>query len=119
MTFDDLALTFIKWGYVINPNEYDNFKNYLSEMLKRKRVMQIWDNMGLCYIILFHLTDDYETLYKKGLWHIPEDNPNGKQIYIDKMVCEGMDIPLRRAIQESIESTFPNVVEGYFPAPLS
>ena len=114
MIFDDLALTMIRWGYLINPSEYENFKTYLHGMLQKKRVMLIWSKVGLEAIILFHITNDYETLYKKSLWHIPEDEPDGKQIYVDKMVCRQMDMPLRRAIQTSIESNFPNVGEGYY-----
>jgi len=97
-----------------NPSEYENFKEYLHGMLEKKRVMLIWSKTDLEAIILFHLTNNYDKLYKKPLWYIPDDEPDGKQIYVDKMVCRHMDQPLRRAIQTSIETNFPNVMEGYY-----
>ena len=83
-------------------------------MMKKNRVMLIDGPKGIEAIIMFHLTNSFEKLYKKGLWDIPEDEPDGSQIYIDKMICRKWSFSLRRKIQDTIEDYFPNVLEGYY-----
>lgn len=118
MTFQDIDRLLFSWGYFLNRAEYQNFKEYLEEMLRRKRVMFIWDNNTIQAVITFFLTDNWETFLHKGLWEIRDDNPEGCQIFIDKMICKQWTLKLRRALQEAIELNF-NVSEGhYYHAPL-
>jgi len=118
MTFDLLAKVFNSWDYQINPEEYDNFKAYFEEMLRRKRVMIIKEDYFVKAVLTYFLTDNWEEHLHKGLWEIKPDNPDGKQIFIDKMICQNWKLPIRRLLQEAIETNF-NVLEGhYYHAPL-
>lgn len=114
MTLDDVVDSLLEWGYVINPREYDRFRDYVREMFARERVLMMFKEDELMAIILFHITNDYERLYKKGLWDIPDGDPEGHQVYIDKMVCKSMTLPLRRAIASAIVNKYPRVDEGYY-----
>lgn len=114
MTFDQLANEFLSWGHCIKPEHYEHFKQYLRKMMRLNRVMFISENEKPEAVVMFHLTNDYSKLYKKGLWDIPEDEPDGSQIYIDKMICKSWTFPLRRKIQQTIEDYFPNVKVGYY-----
>ena len=114
MTFDDLATEFLTWGKCIKPDQYENFKKYLREMMHRNRVMFITNANKVEAVVMFHLTNNYDKLYKKSMWAIPEDEPDGSQIYIDKMICKAWNPPLRRKIQQTIEDYFPQVKVGYY-----
>lgn len=114
MTFDQLTTVFIAWGYAVRSDQYDDFMTYTSNMLKKKRVMLIRSENGLEAIIFFFLTNDYSKLYKKSRWAIPDDEPQGSQVYIDKMICKKWTHLIRRQVQDFIESNFPNVQEGFY-----
>lgn len=118
MTFDQLTKVFIPWGFLVNQNEYSKFESYFMEMLKRNRVMLIRDKNELVAILTYFLTDNWKEYLWKGLWEVKDDNPEGSQIFIDKMVCKNWNIPMRHLLQEAIETNF-NVLEGhYYHAPL-
>lgn len=114
MTFLDLASLFIRWGYLIKPHHYKNFELYFKEMLRRNRVMIVQNDTEIQAVLTYFLTDDYETLYKKSHWDIPRENPEGHQIYVDKMICKNWKVPIRRIVQDLIEDSFPNVMEGHY-----
>ena len=114
MTTNDLTDMILKWGYVINPTELDSFKYYVGEMLKRERVLTMWKGKKIKAIILFHVTNDYESVLKKSLWTLPEEVEDGHQLYLDKIVCEKMTLQLRRAIERELRLRFPKVNECYY-----
>ena len=114
MTFDHLANLFYNWGWEVKPQHYQGFKSYLLEMMRRKRVMIVFKGELIDAVITYFLTNDYTKIYKKGEWDIPNDEPHGSQIYVDKMICRRWTPTLRRYVQEMIETTFPNVLEGYY-----
>ena len=76
--------------------------------------MCIFSDGKLKAILTFFITDNYEALYKKSMWQVSDDEPDGKQFYIDKMVCAKFDKPLRIAINQHVAETFPNVDYAYY-----
>lgn len=112
MRFHNLAAMFYRWGWHIKHDHYVAFSDYVKEMLKRKRVFAIYDNAEIIAIVFYYLSNDYRLIYKKGTWDVVNDDPNGHQIYIDKMVCKKFDRNVLRAIKQSIEDEFPNITEG-------
>lgn len=114
MRFNQLSILFYEWGWQINHDHYVAFSDYLKEMLKMNRVMMIQNNGEIEAIILYYLTNDYEKLYKKKTWELAKDEPYGSQIYIDKMVCKKFTKEIRKALQEAIESEYPNVTLGVY-----
>lgn len=114
MNFNSLCNAFLDWGFYLPPAHYVGFKKYIETMVHRNRLIAIEDENGLCAIITFFLTNDYETFYKKGLWDTPLDDDNGTQIYVDKMVCSKYSKDLRNALKETIEELFPLVEIGVY-----
>ena len=114
MTFDNLLHIFESWGFDLKPEHYYDFKQYAHQMLKRHRVIVITSDGQIEAILFFFLTFNYQKLYKKSEWQVPDDNPDGNQIYIDKMICKRWAKDIRRKAQELIESTFPDVKSGYY-----
>lgn len=110
----DLAKYFYDWGWEIKHEYFVAFSDYLKEMLKRQRVIVIQNGEEVEAIIFFFLTHDFGLLYKKRTWDIVEDESDGSQIYIDKMVCRKFTKALRKELQDSIESKFPNVNVGVY-----
>lgn len=114
MTFLQLSNIFISWGFQIKPYEYQAFEYYTQEMLRRDRVMVIRDEQDFKAVIFYYLTNDYTKLYKKSTWETPGDEPEGHQIYMDKVVCQRWTKELRGALKRAILDKFPQVQEGYY-----
>ena len=107
MKFNDIITLFNSWGYVVNPSCMSDFKHYLDTMLSRNRVVLINDGDSIKAVMFFFITDDYNKVYKKPTWAVPEENPEGKQIYVDKFICQNFNLALRRQMQDMIEDFFP------------
>lgn len=114
MRFSHLAKLFYEWGWQIKHDQYVNFCDYLQFMLRKNRVILIEKDGRVDGVILFYLTNDYTKLYKKQTWSTINDEENGHQIYIDKMVCRKYTRELRDAIKSAIEERFPNVEIGIY-----
>lgn len=114
MTFEFLSEIFRSWGYQIPTRNYWKFDLYFREMLKRERVMAIYDGPLLTAILIFYLTDDFNKVYKKGSWDLAIDNPEGHQIYIDKFACQRFRPVIHRLINEAVAERFPNVTEALY-----
>lgn len=102
------------WGFEVHPNHYFMFEGYLTEMLKKDRVMVVWNGPFIEAVILFYLTNDYNKLYKKSMWQVVQDDENGSQLYIDKMICRHWTKGLRENIQRAIQEKFPQIKEAYY-----
>lgn len=114
MRFNHLAKLFYEWGWEIKHEHYVAFSDYLKEMLKRNRVMIVMNGEEIEAVIFFYLTNDYTRLYRKPTWAIVEDEPDGSQIYIDKMVCKKFTKELHIRLYQAIEERFPQVVEAFY-----
>ena len=114
MTFENIVQELASWGQILQGRHYEGFREYFYKMLGKKRVMFFWNDDNLEAVLFFFLTNDYETLYKKGLWDVPDDEPEGHQLYGDKLICKRFTLSLRRKIQYAVEDTFPSVEEGYY-----
>ena|SRR3990167_1150201 len=101
-------------GYMPKTEHYWEYKNYVNEMLRRNRVLSVIDESIIKCLIFFFITNNYEDIYKKSTWFLPNEDLHGNQIYIDKMVCASWTPSLRRFVQSSIEEKFPNVNEAYY-----
>ena len=114
MTFDDLYWTFCSWGFAIKPEYYQRFKVYFEEMLRRKRVLIISEGNQFQAVIMFFITRNHETLANKPEFSIPYDDENGTEIYIDKMIAKSFNLKLKRIVQDTFESLYPNVQIGFW-----
>lgn len=114
MTSYNIIQLFYTWGWKISPLEYKNFLNYFEKMLKKDRVIIIRDDVAVRAVVFYFLTNDYNSIYKKYNWDVPEDDPLGSQIYIDKMVAQFCNRRILKYLQEAIETKFPNVEVGVY-----
>ena len=114
MRFGQLAKIFQEWGWEIKHEHYVAFSDYLKEMLKRRRVIVIMRDNNIEAIFTYYLTDDFNKIYKKRTWDVVDDDQNGHQIYIDKMIAKNVNIRTIRTIQDFIEENFPNVDIGIY-----
>lgn len=114
VTFPELAWIMEQWGYKIKAEEFESFRAYTQGMFNRRRALIIKSGKSLEAIIFYFLTNDFEMIYKKGTWDIPEDNPAGSQIYLDKMICRRWNKQIRNVVKEAIETKFPCVLEGVY-----
>ena len=107
MTFEHLANLFYNWGYEVKMEHYFLFRNYLLNMLNRDRVLIVKSGQLIEAIATYYLTNDYTKIYKKHTWDLVDDEPDGKQVYVDKMVCRRYSRFLRNLIGSSFEERFP------------
>lgn len=114
MRFHQLAQLFYTWGWEVKHENYVAFSDYLKDMLKKDRVFVIYENSIIVAVLLYFLTDDYTKVYKKRTFDTITDNPEGHQIYIDKMICKKWTPSLRHYIKSQILEKFPGVQEGYY-----
>ena len=112
--FGHLSRLFYDWGWEIRVEQYVPFCDYLKEMLKRNRVMVIKNDEEIEAVIMFYITEDYTKIYKKATWDIVNDNIEGHQVYIDKLVCKKFTRPMRESIEAAITDRFPNITEAIY-----
>jgi len=88
--------------------------SYVSEMLRRKRVIAIYGEEGMECIILFFLTNEanLKTFSNRPMWSTPQDNEHGNIIFIDKMIARRWSSTLRRLVESEVVSRFPNVTQA-------
>lgn len=114
LKIENLRNLFLSWGYFSNDLYWNGFKTYLEKVIPMNRLIVIQKDNEIEALITFFITNDYERLYKKGSWEIPSEDPDGTQVYIDKMIARKWTPSLRRCVQEMLESKFSNTTEAYW-----
>lgn len=114
MTIYDILNSFIYWGKYVKSEQVPSFKRYISEMLRRNRVMVIDGDNGMEALICYFITDDVTKFNNRPLWSCPQDSERGHTIFIDKMVARHWTHALRREVQSSIEKKFPFIEQAYW-----
>lgn len=114
MTFDNVLTQIILWGNIVKPNQIANFRRYLAEMLRRRRVIVISENDNIKALICFFLTDSVSKFNNRPLWSCPPDTNNGNIFFVDKMIAEHWTPSLRRYLRDEVELRFPQVTEAYW-----
>ena len=100
------------WGKKIKASELTNFRNYLSKMLARNRVLAIFDGINLECVICYFLTDEMDTFINRPTWSTPMDNEEGHIFFVDKMVAHKWTPTIRKLVQRQIEEKFPQVTQA-------
>lgn len=114
MKIENIIDLCVNWGYWVKLSEHEGFIFYMEEMLKRGRVLMLYENNTPIGMVTFFITNDYDSLYKKDIWDTPNEDQKGHQVYVDKMICKHMTLKMRRDIQELIENNFPLVTEAHY-----
>lgn len=94
-------------GYAVKPQYEERLAVYLNEMIERERAVVVQSEDGIEAIITFFITEDHEKLANKPEFSIPNDNPYGHEIYIDKMIAHRWDRRMRKIVVELMEDQFP------------
>ena len=114
MKFFHLAQLFMYWGKYIKPSELSNFRNYLSTMLSRNRVLTVFNGTNLECVLCYFLTDELDTFINRPMWSTPSDNDNGHIFFVDKMVARKWTPTLRKLVELEVEQKFPKVDKGFW-----
>ena len=99
----------VTWGHNIKPEQ---FHRYLSDMLRRNRVMTVSSEEGLEAIIFYFLTNELDSFINKPTWKIPTDSDRGHIFFIDKMLCRKWTKSLRISVQKQVEEKFPHITQA-------
>jgi hypothetical protein len=114
MNFYNIVHQFMLWGKEVKTDHIINFKNYLSEMLRRNRIIVIEDESGIACILAYFLTDDIEKFANRPMWSCPEDSDTGETFFVDKMVARKWNREIRNMVQDQVEKRFPFVSQAYW-----
>ncbi len=109
----DLIHEMTTWGHQVKTEQIPSFHRYMTEMLKRDRVLMLESDRGLESVIFYFLTDDVTPFTNKPTWAMPEDN-NGHILFIDKMLSRSWTKSVREAIREQVEARYPQVTEAHW-----
>lgn len=85
---------------------------YFQEMFRLGRLAVIRDMneyVAVCTFFLCNTIEDAVKFYKKGMWKILPDKPQGTLAYIDKLVANDWNGTTRRMIQQAILMQNPQV----------
>lgn len=86
--------------------------DYVSDMLYNHRIVEIRKDSRPHAIIFFSVCDDYEPYLKKGEFQYLPDNPSGKIIYIEVMICRKWTRELREQFETLLTTKYPNLEYG-------
>ena len=114
MRIFDIINSFVYWGKVIKSSEMPKFKLYISEMLRRNRVMVVNSEEGMECLICYFLTDDIKKFSNRPMWSTPEDSKEAKTIFIDKMVARKWTKSLREAVENAVITKYPFVEKAHW-----
>jgi len=114
MRIYDILNSFMYWGKVIKSTEMPHFKWYISEMLRRNRVMIVNGENGMECLICYFLTDDTAKFSNRPMWSCPEDSHEAKTIFIDKMIARKWSKSLRMAVEEAVLKKYPFVEKAHW-----
>lgn len=114
MKFFQFNNVIVSWGFKVKPQEYQAFQEYTEEMFRRDRVIVLFYGKEIQGVLFYYLTKDYKKLYKKSLWQIPPEDPEGHQIYFDKLICRRWTKEFRTAVKLAVEHKFPHIKEAYY-----
>lgn len=114
MNILNLLSYFQSWGMVMRQSEILKFNRYVSEMLRRNRVIIINGKDDMEAILFYFITDDHKKFDNRPLWSTPQDSETGSTIFIDKMVAKRWTKSLRLTVQNAIEEKYPFIEQAFW-----
>lgn len=99
-------------GLRYRPSEMDQAIDYTTRMMDNGRVIMIWDRDMPQAVLFFSMTNDPDLFLKKGTWEYRSQDPEGKIIYLEKLISRGWNRKLRAQLETEIIKKYPNMTHG-------
>lgn len=99
-------------GYKFNEKDIDPMIAHILNMLKDERIMVINKDSKPYAIMFYSITDSIDEFLVKETWDYKPHHPEGKIVYVEKIISMGWDKDLRRIIEQTVRTKYPQVEYG-------
>ena len=86
---------------------------YFQEMIERHRTAMVFEDgvpVALATFFILNSVDQIGQFYHRSIWETPLDFPEGKVIYIDKLLTIRRWLPsMRRALEKALLDDYPQL----------
>lgn len=114
MNLSNLHMFFLSCGKMIKTDGIRRFNRYVLDMVRRNRVIIINDERGMVAVLFYFLTDDVSRFKNRPMFSKIDDQDSGSILYIDMLVGRKWTKSVREALQEAIETKYPEVMEAHW-----
>jgi len=109
MTYLDVLEIMYQLGFKVVRSVVYDVIDYLDNMLRDNRILVINKDGQPYALILFSITNSYEPFFLKSDFDFLPHNPNGRIIYLEKLISKGWDKDLRQQFEETILQIYPQL----------
>ena len=109
MTYLDVLEIMHKVGYHIKRSVIHDVVDYVDNMLRDSRILVINRDGEPYALVLFSISNSYEPYFLKNDFDFLPHNPNGRIIYLEKLISKGWDKELRQQFEETILQIYPQL----------
>lgn len=87
----------------------DHIISYIENMIKDQRVTVISENHKPIAVLFFSMTDNPQYFLRKGTWDYLPHFPQGKIIYVEKLVSRGWNKLIRKQFESEVTKVHPQI----------
>lgn len=99
-------------GFKFFERDLDKMIAYIMNMIKDERVIVINNDSQPYSVAFFSITDSVDEFLIKDTWDYKPHHPEGKIIYVEKIVSKGWDKDLRRILEHTVRTKYPQLEYG-------
>lgn len=92
--------------------DLDPVLTYCVNMITDERVVIVYEDNKPHSVFFYSITDNEETFLKKGMWEYKKQDPQGKILYVEKMVTKGWNRELRNIFELTVCTKYPQIECG-------
>ena len=86
--------------------------SYIERMLRDGRIACIENSNKVEGYLIYSICNNIDPYYKKKTWVYVPQEPNGKTLYVEKLVCKQWTKELRSKFEEIITEQHPNLYQA-------
>ena len=109
MTYLDVLEIMYQLGFKVVRSVIINVIDYIDNMLRDNRILVINRNGEPYALIFFSISNSYEPYFFKSDFDFLPHNPNGRIIYLEKLISKGWDKKLRQQFEQTILQIYPQL----------
>lgn len=99
-------------GLMYKESEIDDAILYCANMLKDERIITINKDGEIYAVMFFSITDSADEFLIKKTWEYRPHHPEGRVIYVEKIVSKGWDKELRSILERVARTKHPQIEYG-------
>src|SRR3990167_11290062 len=96
-------------GLRYRASEINETIDYATKMLDNGRVIVIWDDDIISAVLFFSITNEPKLFLEKQTWEFKSHDPEGKIVYLEKLVSRGWNKKIRLQLESEIIRKYPNI----------